>query len=736
MSSNGALIDLDNSNNDSPQSKPLSDKPSNTFMQSAFLIPSYINDLAENNPFDLVDKQVNLLNDPFEIVENSAILVQTNFATKTCVKTGTLISLDDHQFDADEFFSNIVPEFIDSPEVAKKSMNLNEKNILSKDDSKCTPSPPSSLVDIPNVGMSTPVSRGSAKSKSNAMNLLKYTLSNNFIDATGTPEATSSEDSSQYDTPNELFTTVLEQKKLLLQSDDSFDDLASTKPNWIDSDPDIESDVDNDIANLNIPMLNKSKISVAADAECKGESKEQKTDINELMEKFASIKMRKSFSPQQKSIVVEEEEIDDLTSDPLLDISKFIENKKITDDIQNNKDTNSLIASLKQMIDQCNDKCKINEAKSLLESLSSIFVKEKSAVSHEEAKRVLIVPPQLIQRQGTFNIDRAKEDDHDKCEKTASPPKTSQPRQSIQRQETDAKTEDDAEVEEEKKEIVQPIDSAYSHYSQVLKDLQKVFQNANTGNSAGQPTVIVLMGAPSTEDVQRALNEPQQMYRRTSLSMKNKPSAAINAALKKAEKMPQTPQIPTRTSMPKLIQTPAKRQTLVRRNSFNVITRPLENASTESTEQNKVNPSKAAPKRRSLQGLFQTGTTSKESTETKRLSGEFQPSKPSIIRRKSFSNAQAPVKDSPLKIRPSAGTIKKSIAPPATKNLKIRVKESFGSRSSAPLRAVAPMSSVAPLLMINEFSPIPNKKSLITSTPRNSIPSSPNRYSRLSQGNQ
>lgn len=727
MSSNGdnVLIDLDNSNNETPKQ---THTPLNSLPRSAFLVPSSANDVAENNPFDLVDKQVNLMNDPFEFVDKSA--VNSHQSNRNVVETGTLISLDVQQQrpapDSEEL-STIFHDFFGSPRGARQKDNeVIDKNALAKTDS---PSP--SLIDLPNTSMSTPVSRAPGKPRSGAMNLLKYTLSSNFVDsnASGTPEGMSPEDSPKIGSPSEKFSTLLQQKKILLQSDDSFDDLASTKPNWVDSETDIDCDIDTDIAKMNIPMLNKSIESNASIAtEGGAESSEQKTDINKLMEKFASIKLRKSISPKQQEAEQNEEDPRDVTPEGKTDIPA-LETAHVANDKQERRDPNSLIDNLKSMIEQCEDKCKILEAKTLLESLSSILTKEKNAEEQEESNG-LLPHPHPIKRQGTFNIDRIEE--------TA--------------EGGNADEEEHAEASLHSlpdKELSQPVEepqatsaAVESSYSQVLKDLQSVFQNSvqpiitSTANavgaySAAQPTVIVLVGAP-TEEVQKALEPALRSARSTSLSTKDRPAAAISAALKKADKIHHMPQLP---QVPRAQVTPTKRPSLVRRNSFNAITRPLQNSSKAQNEESKpaVAVAKAVPRRRSLQGPAQA--TEKEPSISRRRSGEFQP--PSLTRRKSFSNACAPAKESPLKIRPSAGTIKKSIAPPATKNLKIRVKESLGSRSTAPLRATVPMGRVAPLVMINEsVSPVTNQKqkSLITSTPRSLVPPTPSKYSRLSRG--
>lgn len=741
-------------------------------------------DSADNNPFDCMVKQARLLDDPFEIVENAAKAATTN-NERQHVETGTLISLD--SLDASSpLFQPKPNEIIEIS--SSSSDNSHQESISAKQTQNSVQNvndnqtPPSATTQNAFASMahnmSTPLSRCMAKTKSSALHLLKFSLSKSRMDSTsdnGSPILADPDSSSGDDYATILNQKMKNSKTLMLHApaaDESFDDLSATKPNWIDSETDLEidSDLDNDIAKLNIPMLttklpSESDDLVAIDTpaqaadtekiENDAKMKEHDAVVNrdKLLEKFASIKLNHP-SPRVGEDVNDDSVKETCTdSIPLIQVDD--ENGTPKNDgvrsaisaslkAQQPENTNSLIEHLKKIVDQCDDKQKQSEAKSLLENLSTILSHggEKTQASSEQSSSSFEqTPPQPIIRQGTFNIDRG---DDVKVKRTTDTkhdadctPKTSH--------------EPKPKSKSKSKKSPNEASSMNPALSQVLKDLQNVLgpnQCVNVVQTNMQqqqqidgvnPTYIVVMGASSNDTMD--IGTPQMNRRRSqSFSSRDRPVAAVRASQVTSEQQRQQ-------------QTPMRRPTLTRGNSFGSITRP------KPVEQLAPPPKMATTilRRRSFQGALPS-TNLRPPSPKSTISAKSTVPSTTILRRRSFqepspsSNVRPPSpkstisakpvmssdavpakrrsllsstaiapKDSPSKMKSSYGIIKKPQAPPLVRNLKIRVKESFAGRSSAPMRAVVPMNRVAPLVMINEsVSPVDDKrrKGPISSTPR------------------
>lgn len=701
-------------------------------------------DFGDNNPFDCMMKQSRLLDDPFEIVENAAKANPVATVGQQHVKTGTLISLDSLESPSSVSAMN-QPEIINissSPSSndnsSIESNSVKQTNASVQADSEIV-TPPSATTQNAFVGtvqnMSTPMSRCSSKTKSSALHLLKFSLSNNRMDSTsdnGSPIPTEHESSSGDDHATILHKKMMHSKELMLRtpgSDDSFDDLSATKPNWIDSETDIEndSDLDNDIAKLSIPMLaanisSEKDGAMDTDATATGsdenapKSKELNASLSrdKLMEKLASIKLK---APSPKSD--DEGKDGDIKANcdvPLIEIGDRNDvpdsgsarsSNSVSPSAQEPESTDALIAHLKKFVDQCDDKEKQTEAKSLLKNLSSILTHggERAAVpSDRSSSSFELTPPQPIVRQGTFSIDRGVDD---KQKSTSSNP--------------------DANVTPKNSHELKPKAAPKSAamdpaLSQILKDLQNVLGPnpcVNVVKTNGQPqtsevnnpTYIVVMNAPSNDTVN--FITPHRPNRSRSFSSCDRPVAVIRAAQAAVEQRQQ--QTPVATAAP------MRRPPFLRRSSFGSITRLPPNEPAAAAPK----PSAPIMRRRSFQGPVPTSSIRPPSP--KPVLKSTMPTRPvndtvSLKRRPSLnSSVVAPPKDSPSKIKSSYGIIKKPQAPPLVRNLKIRVKESLTGRSSAPMRAVVPMGRVAPLVVINEsVTPMNGKprQRLATSTPR------------------
>lgn len=707
-------------------------------------------DSADNNPFDCMVKQAGLLDDPFEIVENAAKANPTSNAEhQHLVKTGTLISLDslDVPTPPPEPYRDEIIEISSSSDSshhesisARQTPNSVQNGNATNDER--TPSPASSTHGaFASMNMSTPVGRTSAKTKSSALHLLKFSLSNNRMDSTsdnGSPIPIDQDSSSGDEYATILHQKMLSSKTLMLrtpQPDESFDDLSATKPNWVDSETDMEndSDLDNDIAKLNIPMLTTKVASegntlVAIDTpsagdrkktDCDVKSKEHEAILNrdKLLEKLASIKLRHPSPTDEDRINGSHGDED---SDQVDDENRTLKNESARSAISTSlrlQNAHSLMENLRKLVDQCDDKQKQLEAKTLLQSLSSILTLDGESTQVASAKSSSssfeLTPPYPIVRQGTFNIDRDK-NDREKRETSPKQETTLTPKTSP------------------KSKSPSGCSTLNPALSQVLKDLQSVLGTNRSVNvvqtniqpqttDGTNPTYIVVC-ASSKDTVEmgtpQSNNTAQRSYRSQSFSSRDRPVAAVRAAQVKAEQ-------PRPLQTASACQTPMRRPPLIRRSSFGAITR------TKTTEPvvPPPKPSTTILRRRSLQGPMPSSSLrppSPKTTFTAKSTTAFNLSAPSsdavpAKRRSLLSSTAAAPKDSPSKMKSSYGILKKPQAPPLVRNLKIRVKESFAGRSSAPMRAVVPMNRVAPLVMINEsVSPLEDKrrKGAITSTPR------------------
>lgn len=675
-------------------------------------------DTIENNPFDKLDRRAGLFDDPFEIVENEALTAPIQ--NDRTVETATLIAIDDNVNDENIGFA--------SDGIVIRNNDTNENDSLRKS-TLCKQN------DIP---------RNAGKTRSNSLSLLKLSLSN--IRADSTQDTASSVFSVDDNSSGDEYTVSKKTTPKLSQlrtstTDDSFDDLLATKPNWIDSETDIEleSDIDSDIAKLSIPMLNKSINSTndRCDAESEhGTASKAPNSVavnrDKLFERLASIKKKIPSPPKNEKQTESADttaEIVDISicekqKSPPTAILTPSKNNDSKDDGKNQLVTgnlNDLIEHLKKLINQCEDK----QRDSLLESLSTILTLKDKKCSQSSTVHT---PPQPIARQGTFCIEKDVDDKNETSMDTIS---------------NNSATDETSPTEVTTQPAVDPS------LSQVLMDLQSVLganQNINIlqtniqkivksadGNAAqaANPTYIVVMGASTCESINASdlqetpKSEINRTYRSQSLTLKEKPISAVRAAQLKAELLQKEKPVPQTTAY----QTPIRKSTVTRRSSFGAVNRPISSSKPSNDQAEIASKAKATTsitRRRSFQGTSSVSGICSPSPKhlfskpnvpsSSQSQVSSTTSSTAVPKRKSLLSATFG-KDSPQK---KSGIMKKLAVPPVAQKLKIRVKESLAGRSTAPMRAVVPMSRVAPLLMINEsVSPIADKcrKSITTSNP-------------------
>lgn len=699
------------------------------------------NDIESNNPFDQMDKQAALLDDPFEIVEN-AVAHPIEMRIENTVETGTLISIDsptNTRIDTSDILQNN-----DKSEIKNANDAVhNISPISSSEQSRSTPR------------KTSPTGKVRGKTRNNSLNLLKYSLSNSRSDMyseNGSPGF--SDDNVSTDEKLQKKTTKITSRKDST-TDDSFDDIWATKPNLIDSqtDMDIESDVDSDLAKLNIPMLSTGTEKEAGNensGQSSNTSPEEKKSAEtkhsnrcELIEKLASIKLKNPSSPMNRgqlnnqTVEMKSNQKLEFEDEPVTPKSQYSIIPQQHQVKPNNPDF--LIEHLKNLVDQCDDINKQTAAKSLLDNLSSILdlnqkgenIKMKGEVKLDSSK------PQPIKREGTFNLDACGREDITEV--------TSQQCYMV----PDAYADDMSGLSQVMKQI-QNVLGTHSNINVLQTNMQPISQVTAEPSAAVQPanpTYIVVMAQPPLNinnglilDDKDSFEQYPLRTRSQSLSLKERSVVTSRATQNKLEQQP-------------IEATPIRRLTLPRRSSFTAITGPSsskmsdskENKQIKSTAESMGEPSLTFKRRTSLQLKPETQSVPQKNKNLMRRRSFQEPpasrirspspktsiqsrntSGVGVSRRKSINN-EAISKDSPQKVKTLHSMMKRPNAPPATRNLRIRVTQTVAGRSTAPLRATVPINRVAPLLMGGEMvSPIDDyrAKSLITSTPRSKLASS------------
>lgn len=756
---NNIIADDQPSDDDQSKQTPISDENIAANEQTVMSMPFHCSSeplykllsiqsdhIEDNNPFDHLDKQAGLLDDPFEIVENAALAsFDASESGKSMVETGTLISIDSPVIVRGTREGDLHPKTeCDISKTASPSKDIRNAIISeTKSNDSVQNASQKQLSNSKNVSQKSLVSpsgKSRSKAKNTSLNLLKYSLSNSRLDLAAENGSQSDEQLCGNDIPQMKHRPDMRRDS---GTDDSFDDIWATKPNLIDSQTDIDadSDLDNDIAKLNIPMLNNSmrgtnhdeNMSSKADDEVSQESPEEKAaNRNEILEKLASIKQKIPQSPMAKNtstipgynqtVNIKVQEMSKFENEPVTPKSQYssvvVQKQQLPSD-----NPNSLIENLKKLVDQCDDKSKQNTANHLLDDLKSILTTNANE-SIESMKYPIKKPlPQLIKRQGTFSLEKSKFNET--------------PEDHFSRDELNTKAESNKTDDRSLSQVVKNIQNVLE--SQNINVLKTEEQSMGLStSSSNNPTYIVVMAQQMTDFNEDILGRPHRI-RSQSLTLKEKPLAAIRANQHKIEQSRIQPHVST----------PTKRPVLQRRSSFGTITR------TASTRENEVHDKPSHPvvkpdvpkviRRRSFQGQPQDVQSLPSNSVSRRRSfqgactGIRSPSPKGILnsdrgtvshrlssnttatltRRKSFSTGVAT--DSPPKLKSSYGIMKKPAPPSAARNLKIRVSQTTSGRSTAPLRAVVPMNRVSSLLLINEtVSPVNNNKSNapITSTPR------------------
>ncbi|XP_055910422.1 uncharacterized protein LOC129944783 [Eupeodes corollae] len=250
--------------------------------------------------------------------------------------------------------------------------------------------------------------------------------------------------------------------------DDSCDDLMSIKPNWIDS----ETDIDSDLEMMKIPILQEIKSPIV---------NKKATTSWEKIEEIPEPILKKPISANN--------------SPDLEALKEKVQQHKA--EKNNNNEIKSLIENLKLVIKDCANDAKKSEANNLLECLSNLM-NDKNGSGTIEKTDTLTPPPQPIVRQGTFDMELKENECADGEGKEEEPQHQS---------EEDAHTDQNISTGTHSVHSVQSPEADQAQVSDIVEQIGRLLGNqnvnvvqaslsTNTSNGAINPTYIVVMNTP------------------------------------------------------------------------------------------------------------------------------------------------------------------------------------------------------------------------------------------------
>ncbi|CAD7090486.1 unnamed protein product [Hermetia illucens] len=507
----------------------------------------------DDNPFDVVLNQADLSDDPFELLSRQAELNKLN-SNNTCqVETVNLLGLDEAStlnFDCIKGQGN--PDANDGAELAlappkesvsenpcmnsERPMEPSPEKILSNQDSlstrdetiECTTEPiPNKLENTTEIDASAPVlldddsSKSLSKSGGNGsqfINGLRKRLLrlSDSGSSTGSPSRRGSK--SGKDIIGDEFS-------------DSFDDINSTNPVWVDSETEQESELEF----LKIPILQEIEKTEKTTENRQTILATPKKDAVDALARYKEKMTEKGTNGQNSSNTID-----------LQAIRERVQRQKL--EASNSQDIDDLIASMKQIILKSSDAEQKVEANKLFDSLRTLAGKNTAGTNTHTIDTMdsdphtnLEVPPTIV-RQGTFDLNKSDEN-----EKEATNPSPT-PSEILEEAESANSPQFSANISN----IVEHIGMLLGNQNVNVLQTGVVPSPANVTN----PTYIVVMGTPvlsSRQNTQMALNstnspefESKPRGRSQSLSLHDK---SVDRATKPIPNSPSTFSTPSRPYM-------------------------------------------------------------------------------------------------------------------------------------------------------------------------------------------
>lgn len=367
-----------------------------------------------NNPFDMIEKQAKLFGDPFEITQFSP-LPQYNM-NNIVVPTGALIDVEGDkgamsrakltsmsalssvignslQLSFDKECNNsqdllnpamyTVTSITPNSSIEDKSSDTLNKAFLQSDLS-IKESNSTNRNRIHSDPVTTKLSKtmrkiGSGKTRSASLEqlCLKKQLRKSLSNSPGSPNWLKS--NGVVSAENSLYQRHINSPDFNRTSDSIFDDLSSTKPEWIDSDND-----DSDLERMTIPFLKNHR-----DSESTVEtSADGSSDRSKVIEKLSKYRQATKTVADVTTVIDIANNSEDKPNTPM-DMSPQVNN--IT----------SIIETLRNAVKNCGDEKKKDEASALLDNLNQYF----SSDELNNSKVTINTFPQPIVRQRTFSVE-------------------------------------------------------------------------------------------------------------------------------------------------------------------------------------------------------------------------------------------------------------------------------------------------------------------------------------------
>lgn len=365
----------------------------------------------DNNPFDHAQKLADYFNDPFEIDKQTNVTIP--LTTTVQVKTGDLIGIDccgeqnNGEIEAENLSEKIENDFVDnflSVSGTKSNLTVCSLSSIGSDntpnaaniafiDTNYTSDRTASIIE--NI---SPIPQGldeRPQRNNSDPNLIIKTepVTPNKLHSISLDSRRCSNQLLKLSLTNSAQLANPSKRPLLDSVNDSFDDLNSTNPIWIDS----ESELDHDIEDLQcLKMKSDALVEVIESAA------DEKSDRQQIVERLQQHKIRLNESKLQR---------EQSLTPPSLNSVKFEETtpeKKVVGECKNRPKENlpDILHKLKNVIDQMTSTSKQKTAHVLLESLSSVLNMDDTSPPRPSPPTTLVTP---IVRQDTFDLEEATE---------------------------------------------------------------------------------------------------------------------------------------------------------------------------------------------------------------------------------------------------------------------------------------------------------------------------------------
>lgn len=394
------LIDLSGTNESPTNTTSLMSFP--PISTEEMIVPLSSRFSLSNDPFDSIETQAKLFGDPFEIVN----ITSSKETVTSAVPTATLLDFNgsgnsiifsppDSQNNSENSLNKamcgVSSVGTDSLLVDVSSDTMNQAFVKSYSSDQTSSGFNRNRIASDPV-TTKPLKKRKIGGKARCASLEQICLKNQFRKSmTNSPAGSPSKWSSKRNVAADGFDQMDSNSvDFNLTSESAFDDLQSTKPEWIESD----NESDNDFERMTIPFLkniqsNESTITSIGDCS---------SDRSSTIEKLSKFRKTESVAEAAESVDTSEDKLEKPVDDKPTDDKPVDQNPQV-DNIT------SIIESLRNAVLHCNDAKKKSEASALLDTLN-VCLKTTDAAATETNP----AGPYQIVRQRTFSVDDQLDD--------------------------------------------------------------------------------------------------------------------------------------------------------------------------------------------------------------------------------------------------------------------------------------------------------------------------------------